>query len=157
MNTMKFDLYKGTEKEMSESGGVSIGKYYSRLDIVRHCNKRGIDSSALFEGDWVAYEGDNIGIWIEEAINVCKQAARNGKKKRGEFFNWKTVKIDFFETSLAPGKKFIAVAVPDYNCTGCFFFESGVKCKLENPCCTSSKRKDKKDVIYKEAKIDIIG
>jgi len=68
MNTMKFDLYKGTENDMNESGGELIGRKYSRLDIIKHCNKRGIETSALFEGDWVAYEGENIGIWIEETI-----------------------------------------------------------------------------------------
>jgi len=65
---MNFDLYKGTENDMNESGGELIGRKYSRLDIVKHCNKRGIETLALFDGGWVAYEGVDVGIWIEEAM-----------------------------------------------------------------------------------------
>ena len=66
---MKYDIYRGTEKDMEESGGVLLHKKYRKYHVFSFCKRHGIDEAAFLNGDYVTDE-NGFGYWLEESRGV---------------------------------------------------------------------------------------
>ena len=63
---MKYDIYRGTEKDMKESGGELMLVKCNRLHVKEFCKRHGIKADGFLDGDYIAV-GDS-GFWLEEAM-----------------------------------------------------------------------------------------
>jgi len=63
---MKFDIYKGTIKDMEESGGELFLTKINKIEIARFCNRVKISFDKFFNDGEFINVGD-YGFWLEEA------------------------------------------------------------------------------------------
>ena len=67
---MKYDIYKGTKKDMEESDGKLYLPKCSRTQVKEFCRKRGfapVTAGKFLGGDYLPAAGDS-GYWLEEAM-----------------------------------------------------------------------------------------
>ena len=67
---MKYDVYKGTEKDMEESGGKLYLSRLTRTQAKEFCKKRGfapLTAGKFLNGDYIPAASDS-GYWLEEAM-----------------------------------------------------------------------------------------
>jgi hypothetical protein len=63
---MKYDIYRGSEKDMKESGGELMLEKCGKAQVREFCKRQGFDSSKFFDGDYMV--SDTGGFWLEEAM-----------------------------------------------------------------------------------------
>jgi len=62
MKAMKYDIYKGTKKEMDQGFGELMFENCSNTTIIKFCKKYGIPTGKFLDGDYIK------GYWLEEAM-----------------------------------------------------------------------------------------
>jgi len=63
---MKYDIYKGSLKDMGESGGELFLTKCNKVNIAKFCNRQKISFDKFFnDGEYISV-GD-YGFWVEEA------------------------------------------------------------------------------------------
>jgi len=64
---MKFNIYRGSEKDMNERGGELNLVNLSKTEIARFCNRMKFNFSKFFnDGEYVVAD-NGVGFWVEEA------------------------------------------------------------------------------------------
>jgi hypothetical protein len=64
---MKYDIYRGTKKDMEESGGDISYEKCDKTQVRRFCAVNGFDVVKFLAGDYMV--GDNgCGFWLEKVM-----------------------------------------------------------------------------------------
>jgi len=64
---MKYDIYRGTAKDMEESEGVLTLKKCDKTQVKQFAVRHGINPEKFISGDYLV--GDyGYGFWLEEAV-----------------------------------------------------------------------------------------
>jgi hypothetical protein len=64
---MKYDIYRGTEKDMKETEGILTLKKCDKTQVKQFCVRHGINLERFIGGDYLVDE-NGIGFWLEEAM-----------------------------------------------------------------------------------------
>jgi len=64
---MKFNIYKGTFKDMENSGGELFLINISKTEIVKFCNRQKFSFDKFFNDGEYMTNDIGVGFWLEEA------------------------------------------------------------------------------------------
>ena len=64
---MKYDVYRGTKKDMEESGGELNLTKCNKTQVKEFCKRLGIDADKFIDGDYLVSD-NGYGFWLEEAM-----------------------------------------------------------------------------------------
>jgi len=59
---MKYDIYKGTKKDLENGDGYLMYSSRSKSQVVEFCEKNNINDTDLLDSDYIN------GYWLEEAM-----------------------------------------------------------------------------------------
>jgi len=63
---LKYDIYKGTEQEMKDSGGELNLVKCTYTQVKEFCKRLSVNFDKLMDGDYIAV--GKSGFWLEEAM-----------------------------------------------------------------------------------------
>ena len=64
---MKYDIYRGSEKDMKESAGILTLKKCDKTQVRQFAVRHGVSLERFLDGDYLA-DNNGVGFWLEEAM-----------------------------------------------------------------------------------------